>query len=106
MRPRPGASVSRRTGCFDLVAAVGELTANSVMHGGGQGMLSLWREDGALLVEVGDRGLIEEPLAGRLRPAAVQDGGRGLWMVNHLCDLVQVRSGWDGTTIRLRMGLV
>jgi anti-sigma regulatory factor (Ser/Thr protein kinase) len=90
---------------FDLVATVGELTANSVVHGGGRGQLSIWREDGALLVEVEDRGLIEEPLTGRLRPTGSQAGGRGLWMVNHLCDLAQVRSGPDGTTVRVRMGL-
>jgi anti-sigma regulatory factor (Ser/Thr protein kinase) len=88
---------------FDLVATVGELTANSVMHGGGRGELSVWREDGALVVEVEDRGLIEEPLTGRLRPSGFQMAGRGLWMVNHLCDLAQVRSGADGTTVRVRM---
>lgn len=89
---------------FDLVASVGELTANSIMHGGGQGVLSFWREDGALVVEVEDRGLIEEPLAGRIRPGASRLSGRGLWMVNHLCDLAQVRSGPAGTRVRVRMG--
>ncbi len=90
---------------FDLVATVGELTANSVMHGGGQGVLSVWREEGAMVVEIEDRGLIEDPMAGRLRPRGSQVGGRGLWMVHHLCDLAQVRSGPDGTTVRVRMGL-
>jgi len=90
---------------FDLVAAVGELTANSVVHGGGRGVLSLWLEEEALVAEVADFGLIEEPLTGRLRPLPSQHGGRGLWMVNHLCDLVQVRSGPDGTTVRVRMSL-
>lgn len=90
---------------FDLVAAVGELTANSVTHGGGRGVLSVWVDPGALVVEVKDTGTIEEPLAGRLRPTLCQEGGRGLWMVNHLCDLVQIRSGREGTTIRLRMNL-
>jgi anti-sigma regulatory factor (Ser/Thr protein kinase) len=90
---------------FDLVAAVGELTANSVMHGGGMGVLSVWTEPDALVAEVEDRGLIEQPLTGRLKPAPSQEGGRGLWMANHLCDLVQIRSGPEGTTIRLRMGL-
>jgi anti-sigma regulatory factor (Ser/Thr protein kinase) len=90
---------------FDLIASVGELTANSIMHGGGQGVLSFWQEEGALMVEVEDRGLIEEPLAGRRRPSSSQSSGRGLWMVNHLCDLAQVRSGPAGTTVRVRMGL-
>jgi anti-sigma regulatory factor (Ser/Thr protein kinase) len=89
----------------DLVAAVSELAANSVVHGGGHGTLHVWREPGAFLVEVHDRGRIEQPLVGRLRPGLEQDGGRGLWMVNQLCDLVQIRSGPEGSGIRLRMNL-
>jgi len=89
----------------DLVAAVSELAANSVIHGGGSGTLHVWREPGAFLVEVHDRGTIEQPLVGRLRPGLEQDGGRGLWMVNQLCDLVQIRSGPEGSGIRLRMNL-
>lgn len=89
----------------DLVVAVSELAANSVLHGGGRGTLRVWREPGALLAEVHDRGTIEQPLAGRLQPDLEQEGGRGLWMVNQLCDLVQIRSGPDGSGVRLRMSL-
>jgi hypothetical protein len=49
--------------------------------------------------------VIDDPLAGRERPAGLHDGGRGLWMVNHLCDLVQVRSSPAGTVVRLRLDL-
>jgi anti-sigma regulatory factor (Ser/Thr protein kinase) len=90
---------------FDLVAAVGELTANSVRHGGGGGMLGVWQEDGTVFAEVEDSGTIEEPLTGRVRPVLTQEGGRGVWMANQLCDLVQIRSGREGTTVRLRMEL-
>ena len=38
-------------------------------------------------------------------PAAGRDGGRGLWMVNQLCDLVQLRSFPDGATVRVHMYL-
>lgn len=89
----------------DLVVAVSELAANSVLHGGGRGTLRVWREPGALLAEVRDRGTIEKPLAGRLQPDLEQEGGRGLWMANQLCDLVQIRSGRDGSGVRLRMSL-
>jgi anti-sigma regulatory factor (Ser/Thr protein kinase) len=89
----------------DLVVAVSELAANSVLHGGGRGTLRVWREPAALLVEILDRGTIEQPLVGRLRPGLEQEGGRGLWMVNQLCDLVQIRSGPDGSAVRLRMSL-
>ncbi len=85
----------------DLVTAVSELAANSVMHGGGSGTLRIWREDGCLLAEVTDPGRIEEPLVGRVRPDISQEGGRGLWLANQLCDLVQIRSGAGGTTVRL-----
>jgi anti-sigma regulatory factor (Ser/Thr protein kinase) len=88
-------------GVADIVIAASELAANSVMHGGGSGALRLWREDGRLLVEVEDRGWIEDPLVGRIRPGISQVGGRGLWLVNKLCDLVQIRSGEAGTTVRL-----
>ncbi len=89
----------------DLVAAASELAANSVAHGGGGGTLRTWREADRLLAEFEDTGLIEEPLAGRLRPAVTQEGGRGLWLANQLCDLVQVRSGPSGTIVRLQATL-
>jgi anti-sigma regulatory factor (Ser/Thr protein kinase) len=87
----------------DLVTATSELAANSVMHGGGTGRLRLWHEEGRLLAEVEDGGRIEEPLVGRLRPDVSQEGGRGLWLANQLCDLVQIRSGDRGTTVRLHL---
>ena len=65
--------------------------------------MRLWCEDDHLLAEVEDRGLIEEPLVGRLRPGISQEGGRGLWLANQLCDLVQIRSGAAGTTVRLHL---
>lgn len=87
----------------DFVTAASELAANSIAHGGGGGTLRLWTEGDELLVEVEDRGLIEEPLVGRLRPEISQEGGRGLWLANQLCDLVQIRSGRGGTKVRLHM---
>jgi anti-sigma regulatory factor (Ser/Thr protein kinase) len=85
-----------------LVVAASELAANSVAHGGGFGTLRIWTEPKRLLIEIQDGGRIEEPLVGRLRPTTTQQGGRGLWMANQLCDLVQIRSGEDGTIIRLQ----
>lgn len=87
----------------DLVLAVNELVTNSVQYGGGGGTLSIWDEPGTLVCEVRDRGLIDDPLAGRVSPPVDQYGGRGLWLVNQLCDLVQLRSGSDGTVARVRM---
>ena len=61
-------------------------------HGGGEGTLSSGATPDAVICEVRDRGRIEDPLAGRVEPAAGAEGGRGLWMANQLCDLVQIRS--------------
>ncbi|MDQ3726066.1 MAG: sensor histidine kinase [Actinomycetota bacterium] len=89
----------------DLVLAVCEIATNSVQHGGGEGNLRIWDEEGELVCDVRDAGRIRNPLAGRERPPVEQPGGRGLWIANQLCDLVQVRSGEDGTHVRLRMSL-
>jgi anti-sigma regulatory factor (Ser/Thr protein kinase) len=91
--------------CSDLVLAVNELATNSMRHGGGRGLLSVWQEDGTFMCEVADRGHITDPLAGRERASDERGGGRGLWLVNHLCDLVQVRTTHAGNTIRLHMSL-
>jgi anti-sigma regulatory factor (Ser/Thr protein kinase) len=89
-----------------LVLAVNELATNSVLHGGGSGTLRMWMEEETLLCEVHDSGRIEEPLAGRARPAPDQQSGHGLWLVNHLCDLVQIRSTPTGNVVRIHMRLV
>jgi anti-sigma regulatory factor (Ser/Thr protein kinase) len=89
----------------DLVVAVSEVAANSVCHGGGNGLLRVWQEPVALVCEVQDRGLIEQPLVGRIVPQHGQLGGRGLWLANQLCDLVQIRCSPAGATVRLRMRL-
>lgn len=89
----------------DLVLAACELATNSVQHGGGEGDLQVWYEDGRLICDVCDAGHIDDPLVGHRRPPADQAGGRGLWIANQICDLVQVRSGEDGTQVRLQMAV-
>jgi anti-sigma regulatory factor (Ser/Thr protein kinase) len=89
----------------DLVLAVNELVTNSVQYGGGGGTLRIWSEHAALVCDVRDRGYIDDPLAGRIAPPLDQHGGRGLWLVNHLCDLVQIRSTPNGTVVRVRARL-
>lgn len=99
-------AAAREAGCdglavADLVTAANELAANSIMHGGGSGTLRVWREGSTLLVEVEDRGRIEEQWAGRVPPGLKQEGGRGLWIANQLCDRVEICSGEGGTRVRL-----
>ncbi|MEY9964802.1 anti-sigma regulatory factor (Ser/Thr protein kinase) [Streptacidiphilus sp. MAP12-16] len=88
----------------DLVLAIGEAVANSVAHGGGRGTLRLWRAGGAVVAEIHDAGRLADPLAGRGRPStASANGGRGLWIIHQLCDLVEVRARDSGLTLRLHM---
>lgn len=89
----------------DLMLAVNELVANSIRYGGGEGVLCLWREGDTLLCEVSDGGTISDPFAGRRRPTSDQVGGRGLWIANHSCDLVQIRSRPGETSVRVHMEL-
>jgi anti-sigma regulatory factor (Ser/Thr protein kinase) len=87
----------------DLVVAVNEVATNSVRHGGGEGVLRIWRDSDGVICDVRDAGRIDRPLAGRERPIAEQVGGYGLWLANQLCELVQVRSFATGGAVRLHM---
>jgi anti-sigma regulatory factor (Ser/Thr protein kinase) len=89
----------------DLVLAANELATNSMRHAGGSGILRTWLHHGTFFFEVRDRGRIADPLAGRACPADLRGHGRGLWIVNHLCDLVQMRSSASGSVIRASMTL-
>ncbi len=89
----------------DLALAVHEVAANSVLHALGDGVLQIWREPMALVCEVRDLGQITDPMIGRRSPSIQSQHGRGLWMVNQLCDLVQIRSHPGGTTVRLHTWL-
>jgi anti-sigma regulatory factor (Ser/Thr protein kinase) len=89
----------------DIVLAASELAANSVVHGGGSGRARVWQEPDAFLFEVADQGVIDDALAGRRLPSPDQLNGRGLWIVNQLCDLVQVRSDAHGSVVRFRIDL-
>jgi anti-sigma regulatory factor (Ser/Thr protein kinase) len=89
----------------DLVLAANELATNTLRHADGQGVAILWREEGAVVCEIRDGGFIADPLVGRRRPPHDAGDGRGLWLVNQLCDLVQLRTSPAGTTVRLHMSL-
>jgi anti-sigma regulatory factor (Ser/Thr protein kinase) len=86
-----------------MVLAVCEIATNALQYGGGSGEASVWSEDGAFVCEIRSAGSIPDPLVGRLRPPAGQGRGYGVWIANQLCDLVQIRSGEHGTTVRVHM---
>jgi anti-sigma regulatory factor (Ser/Thr protein kinase) len=89
--------------CTDLVIAASEVAANTLRHTGAGGVLRLWQTDAEVLCQIEDGGHIRDPLAGYRRPADAMTGGQGLWLVNQVCDLVEIRTGTRGTTIRLHM---
>ena len=89
----------------DLLLAVTEVATNTLLHAEAPGVVRLWDDDGHLVIEVASRGEIGDPLAGRRKPDVEQVGGRGLWIVNQLCDLVELRLGPPETTLRLHVRL-
>lgn len=89
----------------DLVLAVSEVAANTLRHTQSQGTLSIWHDRNEIVCEVHDTGTITDPLAGRRRPAPGSLAGHGLWLVHQVCDLVEMRSDENGTTIWMHMAI-
>ena len=87
----------------DLVLAVNEIATNSLCHGGGGGVLRVWSEDDSVIAEVSDAGYFSQPLVGRVKPMVQRENGRGMWLANQLCNLVQLRSSPEGTVVRVHM---
>jgi len=85
----------------DFVLGVHEVAANSVRHGPGHGVLSLWTEPDRLMAQVDDAGRFADPLVGRVEPSLAECSGRGLWLTNQLFDLVQIRSFASGAVVRM-----
>ncbi|MCX5253791.1 sensor histidine kinase [Streptomyces canus] len=88
----------------DVALIVAELTTNSVVHGGGSGILRVWADGGQVVCEVRDQGDLNDPLAGRRPPARDKLGGRGLLLVHSLADLVRIHTGPEGTAVRCYIG--
>ncbi len=90
--------------CADLILAVSEITANTLAHTAGGGTAHIWTSGHEVICQVHDGGWITDPMAGRKRPPP-DSPGQGLWVVNHICDLVETRSGPAGTTTQLHFRL-
>jgi anti-sigma regulatory factor (Ser/Thr protein kinase) len=101
------AGYAYRTGLPDeraanLVLAASEVAANTLRYTSAGGTMHIWHTDGEILCQIQDQGWITDPLAGRIRRPP-DERGHGLWVVNQVCDLVELRTGPAGTTIRMHM---
>ena len=90
---------------IDLTLAVSEVAANTVKHAKSPGSLKIWCDAKEIVCQIHDEGIITDPLAGRRQPSLDAGGGHGLWIVNQVCDQVEILSDATGTTIRLHMTL-
>jgi anti-sigma regulatory factor (Ser/Thr protein kinase) len=95
-----GLDPARRT---DLVIAASEVAANTLRHTRSGGVVRLWSAADEVLCQLEDSGYIADPLAGHWRSPADAAGRQGLWLVNQVCDLAEIRTSELGTTVRLHM---
>jgi anti-sigma regulatory factor (Ser/Thr protein kinase) len=87
----------------DAVLAVNELASNTVDHTSQPGWLSIWPETDVLACQIRDCGHLTNPLVGRVPAAPGASRGRGLVLVNQLCELVRVHTRPGRTTIRVHL---
>jgi anti-sigma regulatory factor (Ser/Thr protein kinase) len=90
---------------IDLTLAVSEVAANTIKHAKSPGSLKIWYDTNEIVCQIHDEGIITDPMAGRREPSLDALGGHGLWIVNQVCDQVELQSDENGTTIRLHMTL-
>ena len=86
-----------------LMLAVAELATNTLLHTEGGGSVRVWAEAGHVVCDVTDGGPGRE--FGREMPPPSAISGRGLAIVERICDEVSTSTGPAGTRVRLRMRL-
>jgi anti-sigma regulatory factor (Ser/Thr protein kinase) len=89
----------------DLMLAVSEVAANTLRHTRSSGTMAIWHNADEIVCEIHDEGVITDPQVGRRKPAPDATGGHGLWIVRQVCDLVELNSDGNGTTVRMHMAL-
>jgi serine/threonine-protein kinase RsbW len=86
-----------------LILAVSELATNTLQHTAGGGRVRLRVEPGRLLCDVIDQGPMRS--LGRAMPQAQAVRGRGLAIVERICDEVGMEAEDSGTLVRLTFRL-
>jgi len=88
-----------------LAAAVDEIALAAARDAGRVG-IHLWHHRAAVVCDITDPGTVHDPLIGRgagIDYRSPRD--RAVRLANELCDLVQLRSGSAGTTVRIHSWL-
>jgi anti-sigma regulatory factor (Ser/Thr protein kinase) len=98
--PRLGVASDR---IDDYVLAVNEIATNVLRHGGGVGEARIWATDRRVVCEITDSGTAAGNFLGFLRAGPGAERGHGLWIARQICDLLEMRTGPSGTTVRLHM---
>jgi serine/threonine-protein kinase RsbW len=93
-----------------LVLAVNEAVTNAIRHATGHARVTIAHDSARrhLVVEVSDQGKGIPPDVVAQRPAPEATGGRGLYLVQVLCDHVEIltsTAGRTGTVVRLIMAI-
>ncbi len=86
-----------------LELAASEALTNALMYAGGLATIFLDHDADAFTVHLSDRGTGLNRASTTEKPDPHSIGGRGLWMIQQLCDQVDIRSTAEGTTIILTM---
>ncbi|WP_432981512.1 anti-sigma factor RsbA family regulatory protein [Dactylosporangium sp. CA-233914] len=87
----------------DFALAVNEVATNAVRHGAGHGDARLWATDRRVICEITDPGRATDNFLGFLRADPGGGQGHGLWIARQICDLLEMRTGSGGTTVRLHI---
>jgi two-component sensor histidine kinase len=87
----------------EFVFAINEVATNALKYGAGPRWLAIWRTGRTLVGEVSSPGLIGDSVGFRPRPPASAVRGRGLWLVDQLCDAVELQRTNSGTTVRMQV---
>ncbi|GLY04178.1 ATP-binding protein [Actinoplanes sp. NBRC 101535] len=86
-----------------LTLAVSELTTNTLQHTTGGGHIRVWAENGRVVCDVVDQGTARP--FGRAMPSAEAVRGRGLAIVERICDAVYTATVPGGTLVRICLNL-
>ncbi|GAA4630137.1 hypothetical protein GCM10023196_054230 [Actinoallomurus vinaceus] len=88
----------------DLVIAVNEIATNAVRHGSHYAELRMWTEDSRVIAEIHDSGTwTPADTPGGSPPPPDAEGGMGIWVARQICSAVNIRTGINGTVVRLEL---